>query len=154
VGFGVGKTKTIAHLKTDAHVGELASLHEPHLGAEPPEQPPETVRGKLHNAGPAQTSNDRASELASRQGTWFKAWWAEYWHRRSKKAAWNVFRKCVKTEERFQVVMAAMRAQKAEMLQREPSKRPYGATWLNGERWEDELAPASATGQPPLRVVL
>ena len=27
------------------------------------------------------------------------------------------------------------------MLSREPQSRPYGATWLNGERWEDELPP-------------
>jgi hypothetical protein len=27
------------------------------------------------------------------------------------------------------------------MLSREPSKIPHGATWLNGERWADEVAP-------------
>jgi hypothetical protein len=43
--------------------------------------------------------------------------------------------------------MAATREQSPEMLNREPSKRPYGATWLNGERWEDEpSAPVNGSG--------
>jgi hypothetical protein len=51
--------------------------------------------------------------------------------------------------------MAAVRAQKPEMLQREPAKRPYASTWLNGERWEDELQPPAANGHSdPPRIVL
>jgi hypothetical protein len=117
--------------------------------------PPE-VNGKNHNSAAAQNVNGRVPELASQQKIWFAMWWAEYWHKRSKKAAWGAFRKHVKTEERFQVVLGAIRAQKPEMLEREPAKRPYASTWLNGERWEDELQPpASATRQSePPRIVL
>jgi hypothetical protein len=38
--------------------------------------------------------------------------------------------------------MEATRAQSAEMLSREPRHRPYGATWLTGERWTDGPDPA------------
>lgn len=41
--------------------------------------------------------------------------------------------------------MAATRAQKPEMMQREEKHRPHGATWLNGERWEDETNQAPST---------
>jgi hypothetical protein len=115
-----------------------------------PQEPcsPEPVNGKPHNAGAAKNGNGRAPELASQQEAWFKGWWAEYWHKRAMKAAYHAFRKQVKTEDQFQVVMAAVRAQKPEMLQREPAKRPYASTWLNGERWEDELQPGAGQNQP------
>ena len=85
-----------------------------------------------------------AGELTRDQEGWFAAWWLEYWLHRAKKAARDAFRKHVKTEGRFQQVMAATRAQKPEMLTREPSKRPHGATWLNGERWADDVSPVMA----------
>ena len=53
-------------------------------------------------------------------------------------AAREAFRKHVWTEARFQQIMAATRAQNSGMLAREEDHRPHGATWLNGERWEDE----------------
>jgi hypothetical protein len=65
-------------------------------------------------------------------------WWTEYWLRKAKKPAREAFAKRVTTEERFLQVMTATRAQRAEMLSKEPVKRPHAATWLNQERWEDE----------------
>ena len=134
----------------DARLGQLPPIHDPPFGTDLgplPEQPasPGPVNEKPHKSAAAKTGNSRATELASQQEAWFRTFWADYWRRRSKKDAWNAFRKCVRTEERFQIVLAAMRAQKPEMLQREPAKRPYGATWLRGERWEDEQDPAPPT---------
>jgi len=84
----------------------------------------------------------------SQQESWFGVWWDMYWLKRSRKDAWKVFQKHVKTESTFAKVVEATRAQTPEMLQREPAKRPHGATWLNGERWEDDLeAPASRPAQ-------
>src|SRR5262249_13895095 len=82
-----------------------------------------------------------AAELEARQRAWFDEWWAEYWLHKSKKAAYAAFRKCVKTEKRFQQIMTATRAQKSEMLEREPRHRPYATTWLRQERWNDEIEP-------------
>jgi hypothetical protein len=51
--------------------------------------------------------------------------------------------------------MAATRAQKPEMLSKEPSKRPHGASWLNGERWQDELSETNALNESkPPRVMM
>jgi hypothetical protein len=77
--------------------------------------------------------------LTPEQEGWFTQWWAKYWRKVAKKPARAAFRKAVRTEARFLQVMAATQAQEAEMLTREPSKRPHGATWLNGERWDDQV---------------
>ena len=60
-------------------------------------------------------------------------------------AARAAFRKHVTTEERFNEVMAATKAQTREMLGRDADKRPHGATWLNQERWKDEKAARKLT---------
>lgn len=140
VGVGVGKNNCASD---DARVAAVLPLDVVHLGA--------SRTDSVSSQPPRAASSTQA--LASQQEVWFAAWWAEYWHKRAKKTAWGAFRKHVKTEERFQVVMAATRAQTPEMLQREPSKRPYAATWLNGERWEDEIetkphTPVNGPGQP------
>jgi hypothetical protein len=81
--------------------------------------------------------------MTPEQEGWFTGWWAEYWLHKARKAARQAFAKQVRTAARFQQVMAATQAQKPEMLTRESSKRPHGATWLNGERWEDETGAAT-----------
>lgn len=83
------------------------------------------------------------SALTPEQEGWFTTWWSGYWLHKARKAAREAFRKHVGTEARFQQVMSATKAQAPEMLARESSKRPHGATWLNGERWEDETARAA-----------
>ena len=85
--------------------------------------------------------------LAAHQGEWFESWWAIYWRKVARKPAEKAFRKCVRTAERFDAVMAATQKQSATMMARDPDKRPHGATWLNGERWNDEpSAPAHGGG--------
>ena len=88
-------------------------------------------------------------DVPSQENRWFAQWWAIYWLHKARAAAEKAFRAKVKTEPRFQRVMAATREQTPEMLSREPSKRPYGATWLNGERWEDEPSASPVNGTPP-----
>jgi hypothetical protein len=131
VGVGVGVGKTIcASPDGNARVGIPLSIDHP---------PFETTEAdELFRVKPVRDTR-RASELRSQQEIWFTKWWAEYWRHRAKKAAREAFSKQVKTEKRFQQVMAATRAQKAEMCAREEEKRPHGATWLNGERWQDEV---------------
>jgi len=76
--------------------------------------------------------------LNPQQRVWFDQWWPIYWHKKSRKDAERAFHKNVNSESRFAQVMSATQAQTAEMMGREPDKRPYPATWLNGGRWEDE----------------
>jgi hypothetical protein len=85
------------------------------------------------------------SQMTPQQEQWFTTWWHEYPVHKGKKDARIAFAKQVKTEVLFQQVLAATRAQKPEMLSREPKHRLYPASWLNGARWEDE------TEEPTLR---
>jgi hypothetical protein len=91
------------------------------------------------------------AELRTKEPAWFGQWWAGYWLKKGRKQAEKAFQKHVRTEARFQRVMDATRAQAPEMLTRSSEHRPYGATWLNGERWEDEIErpPAAAPDDYP-----
>jgi hypothetical protein len=122
--------KNICASPNDARVGELPSIdNRPFATVEPESQfPVETTTTK---AQPVRG-------MTAQQEGWFNEWWPAYWRHQDKKAARAAFAKQVKTETRFRQVMAATRAQRPEMLQREPQHRPYGATWLNKERWNDE----------------
>jgi len=90
-----------------------------------------------------------AQDLTPEQEVWFSAWWAEYWRHKARKGAREAFRKLVKTEARYQQIMAATRAQTPEMLSCPEKKRPYPTTWLNGERWEDEVRAAGGENGKP-----
>lgn len=141
VGVGVGKNTCASH--TDARLGGSLSIDNPPFGTTEPDGVVSTETA--HRAKPSR-------EFTAEQDRWFTTWWIEYWRRVAKKRAREAFRKQVRTEGRFQQVMAATRAQKPEMLTREESKQPHGATWLNDERWEDEttsVAPSKAQDDYP-----
>ena len=76
--------------------------------------------------------------ISEQQQSWFILWWERYWRKTARAAALTAFCSAVATQETFDAVMAATKAQSAEMLSREERHRPHGATWLNGERWADE----------------
>lgn len=90
----------------------------------------------------------KSKELTAYQQTWFEQWWEIYWRKESKKDAKSAFAVHVRSLVRFEEVMRATKEQTAEMLHRESGHRPLGATWLNGERWEDEQSP---DGRPRAR---
>jgi hypothetical protein len=120
--------KNIPASSNDAHVDDISFV----------ENQPTT--GLVLSAQPAKLAREG---ITSEQARWFSTWWIEYWRHKGKKEAKTAFAKYVKTEARFQEVLAATLAQKAEMLARPKDKQPYPATWLNGERWEDEAEEAT-----------
>ena len=137
VGVGVGVGKNIcASADGNARQGAFPSIDNPPFETTEP--------GALFPVEAAHRTKT-TRELTTEQEAWFGQWWAEYWLHKAKKAAREAFRKQVLTAGRFLQVMTATKAQKPEMLTRERDKRPHGATWLNGERWEDETAGTQAT---------
>ncbi len=70
---------------------------------------------------------------------WFAMFWLIYWRRVARKDAMRAFQKQVRDEETFAAVMEGVRIQHCSMMNRQPDFRPHAATWLNGERWTDEL---------------
>jgi hypothetical protein len=121
-----------------------------------PQRPPSQKQPKLPGLCASADARGGESALAKipRSGNahpreWFAAWWAIYWRKVAKKAAERAFKKHVRTEERFQQVMSATRAQTSMMMARDPDKRPHAATWINGERWNDEPSAPAIARKPP-----
>jgi hypothetical protein len=42
-------------------------------------------------------------------------------------------------DQHADVIIAAIQLQRPEFMSREPDKIPHAATWLNQERWKDEI---------------
>ena len=80
------------------------------------------------------------------QEAWFTDFWDAYWLKKSRKRASDVFVSKVRSQEMFDCVMESIMSQSAEMLSREPQRRPYAETWLAEERWTDEPAQSA---KPP-----
>ena len=145
VGVGVGVGKGLVRDKNscasdDARLSDSASL--------PIEETPDSTE-KTDKVPAGENPTDPKAErkrFEAQQAAWFDQWWAIYWLKKDRGHALKAFKRHVLTEERFKQVMEATRAQSSEMLSREPRHRPYGATWLNGERWGDEEAAKQQDG--------
>lgn len=144
---GNGKTLCASGDAWMADSPHIPSINEPAFSttevdaAFPVEKPPDAPRNEKRR-------------LSAQQEAWFQEWWAAYWLKKSRKRACEAFRRHVRTEARFRQVMDATRAQTPEMLSREPHHRPHGATWLNGERWEDDTAPEAPTADNAVARIL
>ena len=69
----------------------------------------------------------------------FAVFWEHAWRKDAKQAAFRAWVKQCTTSATLQSVLDAVIAQSAYYLAREPDKRPYMSTWLNQQRWKDEL---------------
>jgi hypothetical protein len=79
----------------------------------------------------------------------FASFWNEYPRKVGKKAALKAYMKVPATERAN--ILSALRLHKhSEQWQKDGGKFvPYPATWLNGERWDDVLEPATKTKAGP-----
>ena len=70
----------------------------------------------------------------------FDAFWKEYPKRIAKGQARMAWSKACKVADPNEIVLGALRfAEHTKKLGTEMQYIPYPATWLNGERWDDEL---------------
>lgn len=108
--------------------------------ADPPPPPPHAPTRKRKPKAPSDTSR-------------FGEFWEVYPRHVSKGTALKAFAKVSPTPELFEKMMAALKAQARSMKwQTEPQYIPYPATWLNNQRWEDEVErapPPSGKGPAP-----
>ena len=72
----------------------------------------------------------------------FEAFWAAYPRRVGKGAARAAFDKACR-KARPEAIIAAITAQVEAGCFKDMTYTPYPATWLNGERWDDEIATAA-----------
>ncbi len=75
----------------------------------------------------------------------FERFWSEYPRKVEKKKAREKFLRLSLDEKRFKKIMEALRTQKeSPQWKRDRGQYiPHPATWIHGERWEDETAPIS-----------
>lgn len=108
---------------------------------------------------PASDSDSYSSICISKKGAgkkqtdtseldaWFaNEFWPAFWLKKSKTDALKAARVHLGSAELRFAALFGMKAQTPEMLTRDPSKRPHGATWINGHRWEDEVISSSLFG--------
>lgn len=108
------------------------------------DSPPER-KGKEKEQG---TGNTSASAAAERD---FAAWWATYPRKRDKGHAAQAYRRARRKASAEQLLTALQR-QLPHLQRAEEQFVPYPATWLNGERWNDEPprpSPASVDWMNP-----
>ena len=81
----------------------------------------------------------------------FDEFWKLYPKQVAKKAAFKVFKKINPSDVLLKKILAALKRQAAsEKWQRDGGKYiPHPPTWLNDERWEDELDTPMATNKQP-----
>lgn len=81
---------------------------------------------------------------AHEQLAMFDRFWAAYPRKTAKKDAVKAWGKIGADEKLLAVILAAIEKQKAGRQWSDPEYIPHPATWLNGRRWEDEVAPGSS----------
>lgn len=76
----------------------------------------------------------------------FDRFWAAYPRRTAKKAARKAFDRIGATPELVDRMVAALEAQQQQPQWQKDDGQfiPHASTWLNGERWEDEVDVAVA----------
>jgi hypothetical protein len=145
-----GKSNTPDCAATATHVPSICTLYSEsesesytcasaaHAGL-----PPDVEQsGEITDAGEVDPAKDlSAAVLSDSDEARFDAFWKKYstWRNRDKKRARAAFMRVVRTEALFEAVLAALDAQTPEMMERPADKRPYAETWINGERWKDQV---------------
>ena len=97
-----------------------------------------------HKESESESESETETKTRKARAGWFDRFWAEYPKKVSKAAAKKAFEKLSPTEELVNAMLLAIAKQKnSEQWQKDGGQFiPYPATWLNGQRWEDELTPA------------
>lgn len=90
---------------------------------------------------PPNISKDNISKDNINQDVAFVAFWEKYPYKVGKKAAWRAWQKVSYTPELGATIMAALEAWNATPQWTKDDGRyiPHPATWINGERWDDEI---------------
>lgn len=99
-----------------------------------------------YNPIQTETETEYEPRKCAQDATAFERFWDAYPKKQGKKAAESAFAKAIK-KITLDCMLAALEKHKvSDQWTRDVGKYiPYAATWLNGERWNDELQPAAST---------
>lgn len=94
---------------------------------------------------PLKISKVKISKVNINKDVAFSPFWEKYPRKIGKKAAWRVWGKIDWSPELQEKIIKALDAAiVSEQWSKDGGRYiPHAATWLNGERWEDQLTPAN-----------
>lgn len=78
-------------------------------------------------------------EVLSKKEMWFESFWEIYPKHQDKKKAKQKFLKLCKDEKKYQEIMQGLRNVLPIWAKKDTKYIPMPTTWLNGERWNDEM---------------
>lgn len=78
-------------------------------------------------------------EVLSKKEMWFESFWEIYPKHQDKKKAKQKFLKLCKDEKKYQEIMQGLRNVLPVWAKKDTKYIPMPTTWLNGERWNDEV---------------
>ena len=78
-------------------------------------------------------------EVLSQKEMWFESFWEIYPKHQDKKKAKQKFLKLCKDEKKYQEIMDGLRNVLPVWAKKDTKYIPMPTTWLNGERWNDEV---------------
>jgi hypothetical protein len=99
----------------------------------------------LHETLTPELSRDEMSSVATEGGREsysddFETWWSEYPRRIAKGTAFKAWKSAI-SKTSFDVLLDSVKAFAIKCSLVEQQYIPHAATWLNGERWNDEPEP-------------
>lgn len=119
---------------------------------------PNNIEDNINNNPPispqGESDPQQGNTEKAKQTEMFTRFWAAYPNRKAKKNARKAWDRLKPTEQLLETILAAIEREKhSPQWQRENGRFiPLPASWLNGERWEDEdtrPAPAAESAVPP-----
>ena len=78
-------------------------------------------------------------EVLSKKEMWFESFWEIYPKHQDKKKSKQKFLKLCKDEKKYQEIMQGLRNVLPVWAKKDTKYIPMPTTWLNGERWNDEV---------------
>ena len=105
---------------------------------------PEKVTAEVTAKGQPSNTNKNDKNKNNMLNQWFERFWSEYPRKEGKKKAQRAFKNISSlNEKKFQRIMEALRSHKQSDQWKKNNGQfiPHPATWVHGERWEDETTP-------------
>ena len=84
-------------------------------------------------------TNISCIEVLSKKEMWFESFWEIYPKKQDKKKAKQKFLKLCTDEKKYQEIMDGLRNVLPVWAKKDNKYIPMPTTWLNGERWNDEV---------------
>lgn len=88
------------------------------------------------------------TELVNDTGLWFGEFWKLYPRKVAKTNAEKAFKKKCKDEQTYTAIMRGLQNYVTACKGKDPQYIAHPATWINGERWNDEVATKTKSSNP------